>query len=1267
MRISITCLSLLFLLSFGKLQAQFSKDATVALSANVSFAPASITLNWPNPAAANLLIKRRTKGQAGNQWIQILNQTNSTLTTFTDNSGIVLGQTYEYFIVRGTTFNAFGYAHVAVRSPVTDTRGKILVFVDSTTADAIGVELVRLKNDMRGDGWIATPYKVGPSATPASVKAQIIAAYAAEPQLVKSVLLIGDVPIPYSGAANWDGHPEHTGAWPADSYYAELNGMWTDASVDNDTSARLANRNIPGDGKFDQSIIPSAVELQVGRIDFRRINAPAFGEANAIGLVRRYLDKNHAWRTGAYTVDNKALVDDNFGFFGGEAFAANGFRNAYPLVGEANVVEADFFDNTSTQKWLLGYGCGAGNYQGANGIGSSSDFATDTVNIVFSNLFGSYFGDWDFESNPFMPSALASRGGILTCTWAGRPHWFNQAFASGETIGYCHKETQNAQFNTDYFGSTGESGAHTALLGDPTLRAHIVAPPTAFTVTGACVGVNLAWTASTETVDGYHVYRSLSNDGPYTRISSNLINGTTFLDNSPVLDTLFYQVRAIKTQVTPGGGIYLNNSVGPISYLVYTAGTPPTISVEGGTLTCIQPVLGLEVSSNTPIAAWAWEGPFGVTSTDTIFNISGAGNYKVVVTDINGCTAESTTFVDQNTIPPVFNIASTGILNCLNLTTTLSVNSTSPIDENSYQWSNGSTAATITVNQPQTYEVFVNGLDNGCPGSATFDVLQDIQLPDVDFPSMVTYNCFTPCISLALPNPADYSYYVNLELVAPGLPATFCTPGVYTITTVLNNNGCLIDSDVEVTADINEPGASIAGSGILTCLVPSLQLMGSSLTADVTYTWSGPGVNGVNMNQQNITISAPGTYTLTVRDNNNGCTSQETYVVASDGSIPVVTATGGTITCTVLSVTLTSTSNVAGSTFAWSGPGGFFSTEQNTLTSTPGSYSVLVSAPNGCTTSVAVEVLDQTQAPQFTIPSIPQLNCSNPCATIQIIPITPGLVIDPITVCDPGPVMVTITGSNGCTAQASFLVTEAPEFVVALDPPFIDCDGSVTISAVATGGTLPYSYLWSNGSTFSAALFILDGMPISVTVADASGCLWVSGSVVISVPLPLNIVANATAATGTQSNGSIALSLTGGTGPFGFQWSNGATTQDITGLAAGTYTVIVTELGTGCTTEASVTVLSTSVGTDEASWLRVFALSPNPSSGISILSITLDNQLPVKVEVRDVLGRLIIENPTLVTSDLTWTIDLTHQAPGVYNVSVIVDNQSFVRKLVVVK
>ena len=69
-----------------------------------------------------------------------------------------------------------------------------------------------------------------------------------------SLFLLGHVPVPYSGNINPDGHPDHQGAWPADGYYADMDGTWTDISVNNTVATGTRNDNVPGDGKFDQSI-----------------------------------------------------------------------------------------------------------------------------------------------------------------------------------------------------------------------------------------------------------------------------------------------------------------------------------------------------------------------------------------------------------------------------------------------------------------------------------------------------------------------------------------------------------------------------------------------------------------------------------------------------------------------------------------------------------------------------------------------------------------------------------------------------------------------------------------------------------------------------------------------------------------------------------------------------------------------------------------------------------------------------------------------------
>lgn len=766
--------------------AQFSKDVTVPVTASISGGPASVTLDFPNPGNAGLQILRRTKGQGPTAWLQLISQSGSNLTTLTDNN-VVNGQTYEYYVKR--TLNglvAHGYAHVAIQAAPVNTRGKILIFVDSTTADALGAELVRMKNDMRGDGWWPIPFHTGPSSTVASIKAQIVASYNEDPANVKAVLLLGDVPIPYSGNSNWDGHPEHAGAWPSDAYYADVNGVWTDATVNNTSPARAANVNIPGDGKFDQSYLPTPAELQVGRVNFHRINASAFGVPDQTALMKRYLDKNHRWRIGDYPVENKALVDDNFGYFGGEAFASNGFRSAYPLVGEANVVEADFFGDTNPQSYLLGYGTGGGSYQSAGGVGSSADFAVDSVNIVFSNLFGSYHGDWDYESDPFMPAALASRGGILTCSWAGRPHCFYQALASGETIGYCTKETMNDQLNVNYVSSFGKGGAHVALLGDPTLRAHALKPPKNLTLTNVnCQSVQLNWTASADAVEGYHIYRAPSQDGPYTRLSTDLITDTTYTDHNPPLETLFYQVRAIQNVSTPGGGTYANNSIGPIKSIQFTQAPPTANAGVSGQINCANASVELQSGNTDPNAVFEWTGPGNFNTNLANPTVGAAGVYHLTVT-LGACA--STDSIEVIKAPELMANFEPVVLGCDSFSTCVTVFGGTP--GYSYLWSNGSTGTCTTFDKNFGLINVKVSDEGGCVFQSTNIAISGP--PDIALSFIVTDesapNANNGAINLTVTGGSGgYSYNWSSGALTKDLSGL--TAGTYTVT-VTDANGC---------------------------------------------------------------------------------------------------------------------------------------------------------------------------------------------------------------------------------------------------------------------------------------------------------------------------------------------------------------------------------------------------------------------------------------------------------------------------------------------
>src|SRR5690606_19757782 len=128
-----------------------------------------------------------------------------------------------------------------------------------------------------GDGWLVARSEVSRTGTVPAVKAVIKSRYDESPGNTKAVFLLGHVPVPYSGNVCPDGHgepdpaPHHRGAWPADAYYGDMDGVWTDSTVDH-AEANVdgtRNDNVPGDGKFDQSLLVGEhlPELVVGRVD----------------------------------------------------------------------------------------------------------------------------------------------------------------------------------------------------------------------------------------------------------------------------------------------------------------------------------------------------------------------------------------------------------------------------------------------------------------------------------------------------------------------------------------------------------------------------------------------------------------------------------------------------------------------------------------------------------------------------------------------------------------------------------------------------------------------------------------------------------------------------------------------------------------------------------------------------------------------------------------------------------------------------------------
>jgi Bacterial Ig domain len=558
----------------------------VQASASVQSNPAQITLSWPADTQATGYTVYR-KGLNDSSWGTAIVSLTGSASSFTD-SNVVVGGAYEYRISKSASgYSGVGYIYGGIQAPLMESRGKVVLLVDSTFTSSLAMELARLEQDLVGDGWTVLRHDVPRMAVDpanasssvwaarsnelANAKALILADYNDDPTNVNTVILFGHVPVPYSGDISPDEHPDHTGAWPCDAWYGNVTGPWTDSSALDESASDTRNWNQIGDGKFDQSLLPSDVTLQVGRVDMA--NLPAFPQSET-ALLRQYLEKDHNFRVKAFTAQRRGLIDDNLGVLSsGETPAVNGWRNFAPFFGATNIyANLDWFGTLSNASYLWGYGCGAGTYTSAAGVGSSTDFVTQDPQAVFTMFFGSYFGDWDSQNN-FLRAALGTTSYTLTTAWVGRPNWMFHHMGLGETIGFSTRLSQNN--NSLYSSGLYSYWVHIALLGDPTLRMHVVAPPSGLlAVTNGSGGVALSWNASPDTVAGYHVYSAETIAGPFTRLNTALLTVTNFT-TSPASSNV-YMIRAVNLEVS-GSGSYSNASEGIFQSLDGGAGAPSVV------------------------------------------------------------------------------------------------------------------------------------------------------------------------------------------------------------------------------------------------------------------------------------------------------------------------------------------------------------------------------------------------------------------------------------------------------------------------------------------------------------------------------------------------------------------------------------------------------------------------------------------------------------------------------------------------------------------
>ncbi|MBI3509472.1 MAG: T9SS type A sorting domain-containing protein [Bacteroidetes bacterium] len=325
-----------------------------------------------------------------------------------------------------------------------------------------------------------------------------------------------------------------------------------------------------------------------------------------------------------------------------------------------------------------------------------------------------------------------------------------------------------------------------------------------------------------------------------------------------------------------------------------------------------------------------------------------------------------------------------------------------------------------------------------------------------------------------------------------------------------------------------------------------------------SYDWTpgtpaGDGTTGV-------TGLAAGTWTCTVTDANS-CTATQLFTItepsalSSASSATSIACNGGTSTVTVTG---------SGGTAPYTGTG--------TFTVSAGTYSYLVTDANGCTSTTNITVTEPTLL--VVSSSATDALCNGGNGTITVFasggtaPYT-GTGVFSVTA---GTYSYIVTDANGCTSSTSATVAEPTAISTSVAQVNVSCnggsDGSITLTV--SGGTPPYSFNWNSGTYFTQNLSGLTAGTYSGVLTDANGCTD-AGIVVITEPPAL--VATITSATNASTcggtDGAIDITVTGGTPGYMYLWNTSVTTEDISGVSAGTYSNTVTDTN-GCTTFISV-------------------------------------------------------------------------------------------------
>ncbi|MFN5910910.1 MAG: beta strand repeat-containing protein, partial [Bacteroidota bacterium] len=746
-------------------------------------------------------------------------------------------------------------------------------------------------------------------------------------------------------------------------------------------------------------------------------------------------------------------------------------------------------------------------------------------------------------------------------------------------------------------------------------------PPFTFNwqgVSGAAAGFNFTSvsTDATEIVN-------LSLAGTYTLTITDANNCATATDQVVLFNyntsiQSFITSPSVTVCATPIPTINLQGYVTQTNQGIWTASVPGTFSNANVT----SGVAPGTASTFTPAAGTTGTVTFTLTPTNNLGCPITPASFSVNLTQFTSTLAAVPT-----------NITCNGLTNgSINLTVTPGA---PPYSTSAYSWSNGATIEDITGLGVNTYTVTVTDV-NGCTGTTSAAITQPTVLTGAITAqtNVSCFGGNNGSVTVA-GSGATPGYTYSLNGGAAQVSGTFSglVAGAYTIT-ITDTRGCTRDIPVTITQPLAPLTLTSTPTNVLCngASTGAIDITPSGGTPGYTYTWTTVGGSGLTAGSQDQSGLTAGQYTVVVTDANYGlsaqagCTTTSTFTITQPLAPLTLTSTPTNVLCNGAStgaIDITPSGGTPGYTYTWTtvGGSGLTAGSQDQSGLTAGQYTVVVtdanyglSAQAGCTTT-STFTITQPLAP-LTLTSTPTNVLCNGASTgaIDITPSggTPGYTYTWTTVggsgltagaqdqsgLTAGQYTVVVTDANyglsaqaGCTATTTITITEPTDVTVssAVTTNYtgfgVSCIGLSDggLSSTPGGGAGGYTYSWNTVPSTGVVSTIQDptGLPAGtyqVTVTDANGCTEVSTvtiteptDIVIN-PLVPSVYAGGFNLSGCNPDGSIDMTLTGGTGVYTYTWNPGNfTTQDISNLAAGTYTVVATDQN-GCTETATITL-----------------------------------------------------------------------------------------------